>query len=66
MIPNHSPITTDKLPQLERMMHAVEVLRDLQGYLEQDGEVIAAIEVGVLKDALDLIQNRLYFPTANL
>jgi hypothetical protein len=48
------------------MMHAVEVLRDLQCHLEQDGEDIAAIEVGILKDALDLIQNRLYFPTAKL
>ena len=66
MITNHSPITTDKLPQLERMMHVVEALRDLRDHLEQDGEDIAAIEVGILQDALDLIQNRLYFPTANL
>ena len=41
---------------------AVETLGDLRDHLEQDGEDIAAIEVRILKDALDLIQKRLYFP----
>ncbi len=45
---------------------AVETLGDLRDHLEQDGEDIAAIELRILKHALDLIQNRLYSPAVNL
>jgi hypothetical protein len=47
-------------------VHAVETLGICGTISNRTGEDIAAIEVGILKDELDLIQTRLYSPAANL